>query len=143
MLEQVTKNREVNDFPEGMSMQHVINEDLMFDRHRRLRTRPDAVYEFTTDLDLLHQYYVMRSIHLSKVLPTVVPAEADPYDERSEIMVVRIGRQVVGGARILLKRNPRDPALYIERGGFNLPDALPELDLNSVTYCEISKMFLL
>jgi len=58
-------------------------------------------------------------------------------------MVVRVGRQVVGGARILVRRSPQDLPLYIERGNWQMVDVLPELELDRHTYCELSKLFLL
>ena len=143
MFGQVSETATSTNYPEGMSMQHVGNDDLKFRRHRRMRELPELTYEFTKEPDLLHQYYVLRSIHLSRTLPTVVPIEPDQYDLRSEIMVIRKKRQVVGGARIIVRRTSDTPPLYIERGGFLMEEALPELAVNLYPYCEISKLYLL
>jgi len=112
-------------------------------RHQRSRKTADLTYEFTSDPGFLHQYYVLRSLELSKVTPVPVPPKADAYDERAHILVVRQGRQVIGGVRMVVRRGLQDDFLYMERNGWELSQILPELDLAHNPYCEISKLSLL
>ena len=144
MLGQVSEKRtDVNSYPEGISMQHVGNDDLKFRRHRRMRELPELTYEITEEPDLLHQYYVLRSMQISPLLPSPLSVEPDLYDKRANIMIIRSGRQVVGGIRIITRNNTDEPPLYIERGGFDLHKLLPHLELDKNPYCDLSRLFLL
>ncbi len=144
MFEQGMQYRETTEFPEGASMEHVLQEEMMFRRHRRLREAEELTYEFTTDPALLHQYYVLRSILLYRAVGSEISTEADSYDERSHILVARKGNQVVGGVRLII-RDPRkgDKPLWLERGGFSLADQLPQLELDKTPYCDFSRLAIL
>jgi len=140
MLEQATQYSENNEFLEGASMEHVLQEDMMFRRHRRLREAEELTYEFTTDPALLHQYYVLRSLIFDRALQVSLPAEADEIDQQSDILIARQGNQVVGGVRMQIIEPHSDTKTMINQYGGDAKKTLPNLDLDKKRYCELSRM---
>ena len=103
----------------------------------------DIAYEFTRDEGYLHQYYLLRSQLMGRALGWQIPVEPDQYDKRSHILIARLGNQVVGGARIIVRSPRNNQPLPLETDTFNLINELPDLELGNKKYCEYSRFVLL
>lgn len=100
----------------------------------------DVVFEFTRDPAYLQQYYAMRArIYTEKWQLEHFPTEPDEFDQRGMILIARKGRQVVAGIRMLIRTPRSTKPLQIEADGIDLQNALPELHLDRVSYCELSR----
>jgi hypothetical protein len=110
---------------------------------KRKSQSKELVYEFTRDEGLLHQYYLLRSQMLQRALGVMVEPIRDEYDDYSQILVVRKGRQVVAGARMVVCSPRTNRPLAIEVDGFRVRDALPHLNLENEKYCEFSRFVVL
>ena len=130
-------------FPEGLSMQHVVNEDLLFRRHKRLRNLPELTYEFTKDPALLQQYYMLRSLVFERSYGVSIEPEADVYDDESHILIARAGNQVVGGVRMTFKLPGNNSKISLSKYHIDIEAALPELNLGANGYCEAARMAVL
>lgn len=124
-------------------MRHIIHEDLLFSRHFRLPKACGLSIEFTQDESLLHQYYALRSLNLADSPAKLRIIESTENDNRAQIVVVRLGSQVVGGGRIIIRQSQDDSPLSIEHENFSIAQALPDLKIGNNAYGEISKIFLL
>jgi hypothetical protein len=124
-------------------MKLVDNEDLMFDRHRRLRKLPEITYEFTKDPGLLQQYYSLRGLVFSRTHGIDMPGIADSYDEKSEIIIAKLGDQVIGGTRLTFIKAGDDPSVSLNKYSIHLEKDMPELSLNKIGFCDASKMVIL
>ena len=112
-------------------------------RHRALPREAQLTYEFTKDPGYLHQYYVIRAQLLNDTYGDAIPEQSDTYDQRSHILVVRKGRQVVGGARMTVRSPRKEGRLPLEGDDFDLVNVLPELHLENQKYCEFSRVAIL
>lgn len=102
---------------------------------------PEAVTcEFTNDPALLEQYYLLRrEVYVRAWELDHFPLK-DEYDRNCHTLIMRLGRQCVGGVRMIL-RTPRSRTLLpMEAAGVDLHDALPGINLEYQTYGEISRM---
>lgn len=104
----------------------------------------NVTYELTRDPGYLHQYYMLREQMFISVwgLQNFCGKE-DEYDAISDIMVARIGNQVIGGCRLTFSHPASPRRLPMEKEDFLLVDALPELPLEDVIHVEISRMAIL
>jgi hypothetical protein len=66
----------------------------------------------------------------------------DEFDDISDVMVARVGRQVIGGCRLTFS-TPDHRALPMEGQDFNLEDTFPEIPLHTMEFVEISRMAIL
>lgn len=130
--------------PAVLSEQQVREGELEQCYTRRIRPHTDLVYEFTHDPALLQQYYAVRQrLYTEKWGLEHFPEGPEDFDKRGMILVVRSGKLVVGGVRMLI-RSPRiNKPLQIEADGINLQEYLPQLQLEHNSYCEISRLALL
>lgn len=124
-------------------MKYVENEDLMFERHRRVSKSPEFTYEFTKDPGLLQQYYSLRNRVFERTHGVNFPPVADAFDKVSDILVVRVGNQVVGGTRMTFKAPNKNTLVSLQKYNIDLPNDLPELKLDQSGYCDASKMAIL
>ena len=106
---------------------------------RSERPSQDIVYELTQDAGYLHQYYLLREDLFARIFG----ARKENCDEKSDIMIARIGNHCIGGCRLTFSEPGRRELLPMERGGFILERALPELKLAKEAYVEISRMAVL
>ncbi|MDG1286865.1 MAG: GNAT family N-acyltransferase [Rickettsiales bacterium] len=143
MLEQVRQYRDNNEFPEEVSMEQVLQEDMLFRRHRKLREAEELTYEFTKDPALLHQYYVLRSLVFARTHGVDFEKEEDSFDTKSDTLIVRAGNQVLGGVRMTFSHPDKPTQLSMEKYGVKLQENLPELELAKNGYCEASRMAIL
>lgn len=99
-----------------------------------------VVYEFTEDKALLQQYYSMRENMFISVwgLKSFYGGE-DKFDAQSHILVARQGNLCIGGLRLTVSTPQNRIELPLEAEGFKLFDLLPELELESKTYAELSR----
>lgn len=110
---------------------------------RKGKPKLALTYEFTRDPGLLHQYYRIYNAECRVVnMPEFRMAE-DKYNKRSEIMVVRLGNLVVGGARITIRTPRLDEPLPLEIGEFRLNSVFPELTTKQMRYAEFSRLAVL
>lgn len=101
-----------------------------------------VVYEFSKDKALLHQYYELRhKMYTNMWNLEHFEGGEDFYDSCSEILIARLGKLCVGGARITVKKP--DIRLPMEGDDFNLEALLPEYDLKHNTYAECSRLAML
>jgi predicted GNAT family N-acyltransferase len=115
---------------------------LRYGKARREQT--ELVFEFTRDPALLHQYHHIyeqqfKAVHKANRYRSTL----DEHDRRSHFLVVRQGKQCVGGARLSIK-TPRQPDLLpIEINGFRLEAHFPELGQKELRYAQIGRFCLL
>jgi len=111
----------------------------------RLQRQPQPViYELTGDPGLLHQYYQSREnmfIHVWGLQNFA--GTKDEFDDHSDIMVARAGNHCIGGGRLTFTAPKDRKKLPMEKEGFRLTDALPQLHLGDESYVEISRMAIL
>ena len=104
----------------------------------------EVSYELTRDPGYLHQYYLLREqMFISVWGLQSFDGQKDDYDDVSDIMVARIGNQVIGGCRLTFSHPASPRRLPMEGGDFLLTDVLPELPLEDVIHVEISRMAIL
>lgn len=123
--------------------------DISFDSLSRKFSRPQRqtgqiVYELTTDAGYLHQYYVLREqmfIHVWGL--ENFNGQKDEYDDASDIMIARIGNQVIGGCRLTFSTRENNRLLPMEKRDFTLAEEMPGLFLTDEIYVEISRMAIL
>lgn len=100
-----------------------------------------VTFEVTRDPALLQQYYNLRE-HVYRDdlgLKDFCGAE-DQYDIDGEIVVARLGGEVVGGARINYSRPENPKLLVLEENQFKMQDLFPECHLVDKVYCEFSRL---
>ncbi len=118
-------------------MKHFINEDLLFNRHRKIRKDEQMAYEFTTDEGYLQQYYTIRSLIYKRRLGVDIPARADAFDPASKILVARLGNQVIAGVRVMaIEPDSRNNTL-LNLYGAKACKFLRSLDAHHARCCEI------
>lgn len=137
--------------PEGQShgaefSLHPETERALTERYTRSFTprSSELVYEFTRDPGLLHQYFILRDqmfINVWGVEHSL--AVKDEYDDKSHILVVRKGNQVVGGTRLTVSTPKHPQVMPMEGDDFNLRKVLPDLNLAQKKYGCISRMAVL
>ena len=104
----------------------------------------DVTYELTRDPGLLHQYYLLREQMFISVWGLQnFDGKKDDYDDVSDIMVARIGNQVIGGCRLTFSHPASPRRLPMEKEDLLLARSLPELPLEDVIHVEISRMAIL
>jgi len=118
---------------------------LRHTRHsRRAKYSEKLTFEFTRDPALLHQYFRIYESEC-RVLnnnPDYKIAEQE-YNNKSHIVVARMGNFCVGGARLTVS-SPRQPQkLPVEINGFKLTDFFPHLEQKQMRYGELSRLVLL
>ena len=105
-------------------------------RFSRLDKAPQAtVFEFTHDAGYLHQYQRLRDL--------LFAGEKDGFDERSDVVVARIGRLVVGGFRLSYNYPGTELLLPMEKDGFTLRAAMPDAPIDDVISAEMSDLAVL
>ncbi len=111
---------------------------------RPLRVPQDVSYEFTHDVGLLHQYYLLREEMFSAVWGLKnFSGKEDAYDSQSHIVIARKNLQCIGGGRLTIS-TPEDPRMLpMEKDDLILKDLFPELDLHETAYGEFSRMAIL
>lgn len=130
-------------FAGSAAVQKIINEDLMYQRHTRLRSKSELVFEFTKDPAYLHQYYVLRSMVFKRTHGLDIAPAEDASDRESDIFIVRQGNQVVGGVRMQVVEPGAHDATTMQQYGVDPALLLPELKVNEHRYCEFSRMVVL
>lgn len=111
---------------------------------RSVSPLPEVEYEFTQDVGLLHQYFLMREAMFISVWGLKnFSGLHDRFDDVSEIMVARRGKQVLAGGRITVSAPSRRQLLPMEGADLSLASAFPDLDLANHTYCEFSRLAIL
>lgn len=107
---------------------------------RKITPHADLTFEFTRDPALLHQYYLLRQrVYTEQWGLRNFSAEPDAFDRRGMILVVRKGRLVVAGIRMVIRMPRSRKPLQIETDGIDLRKELPELHLERTPYCEFSR----
>lgn len=102
-----------------------------------------VVYELTRDPGLLHQYYQLREqMFISVWGLDNFSGKEDEFDSKSDIMVARLGNQVIGGCRLTFS-HPNHPLRLPMEKEFIISDLLPELPLEDCIHVEISRMAIL
>lgn len=124
----------------GFSEQEVLENELEQRFQRRFNPHTDVVLEFTHDPVLLQQYYALRTrIYVQKWGLEHFPDGPDEFDNRGMILVARKDKLVVAGVRMLIRSPRSNKPLQIEADGIDLRHELPELNLEKVSYCELSR----
>lgn len=100
--------------------------------------------EFTRDPALLHQYYVLRQeMHNRSFSAQDIDALTDEHDTSSHLLVVRKGKQVIGGVRLVIS-SPRKPqTLPMEEKGCQLDLHFPDIKIKEKSYCEASRIIII
>lgn len=131
-----------------MSYQLDTNAELSEEYLTRKFLRPahnleNVIYELTRDPGLLHQYYLLREQMFIRVWElSNFCGKHDEYDDISDIMVARIGNQVIGGCRLTFS-HPANPRRLPMEKSFLLSDLVHDLPLEDVIHVEISRMAIL
>lgn len=119
-----------------MNYSERFTEDLerKFGLGAKLPERP--AYEITQDAGFLHQYFLLRENMFIKLWggSPEFTGEKDKFDDRSEIMVARVGNHIVGGCRLTF-----DQPLPLEEDGFDLAAYVPQVAAGE-RFAEISRL---
>jgi hypothetical protein len=123
-------------------------EELTISLQRRVGRTPrvpePVVYEFTTDLALLHQYFRIREIMYRKIHKTdKFVGKQDWHDKIGHILIARRGRLCIGGCRLIMRDGEEDFLLPMEDSEFKVRDAFPHLPLTKLRHGEISRFAVL
>lgn len=104
----------------------------------------EVVFEFTNDPALLHQYYRLR-VDMYRHVHGVVGFnyEPDEYDRMSHILIARVGKLCIGGARITVREPDEEWLLPMEHENFKLRDVFPQYELHRHLHGEASRFALL
>jgi hypothetical protein len=124
--------------------EYVLEREEALARRYSRKPLPPLAFEFTRDPALLHQYYKLRENEYNSFygINPMSGAEGE-HDHTGHIMVVRMGNQVVGGARINT-RTPRKPTLLpLEIDDFRLEHHFPQLRRKQLSYGQACSMVLL
>ncbi|NBX03212.1 MAG: hypothetical protein EBR02_03955 [Alphaproteobacteria bacterium] len=126
------------------SLEVELSEELLARKFLRPANRlHDVVYEVTNDVGYLHQYYLLRGeMYVRSFGSSHYCGSADSYDEISDIVIARIGNQVIGGCRMTYC-HPASPRRLPMEKALVLGDYFPELPLQDVIHLEISRMAIL
>ncbi len=100
------------------------------------------VYEFTTDKNLLNQYYEIREACYKKDWGLkVFSGVEDSHDRHGDILIVREGEKVVGGGRVVFRySNSPENRLPLETEDFLLHELLPEIGSERIMIGEIGRI---
>jgi hypothetical protein len=127
----------------GASGRPEVTLDLLekrFSARRPAVEAADIVYEFTNAPALLQQYYTLHLAEYMRAWDARNIPLKDEYDSRCHTLIMRRGKHVVGGVRLIL-RTPRSRVpLPMEAAGVDLSQALPGINLAYQTYGEVSRM---
>jgi hypothetical protein len=108
------------------------------------RTEGKIEYEVTRDPGLLQQYYRLRDQMFINVWGLErFSGQKDAYDDKSDIVVARIGNLVVGGMRVTYNVPGTDRLLPMEGPDFRLHSMLPECNVDEVNCAEVSRFVIL
>jgi len=111
---------------------------------RELRQPSPIVYELARDPGLLHQYYQLReNLFLHAWGLQNFAGKKDTFDDHSDIMVARARNHCIGAGRLTFTSFMAPNPLPVEKNGFSLVEALPELNLTQEAYVEISRLAIL
>lgn len=112
--------------------------------HENELSSKSYVFEFTRDPALLHQYYVLRQeIHNRTFSSQDIDALSDAIDASSHLLVMRKGKQVIGGVRLVIN-SPRKPQrLPMEEKGCQLDVYFPDIKTKEKSYCEASRIIII
>lgn len=111
---------------------------------RSMQPSPNVSYEFTEDAGLIHQYCILREQMFIKVWGLQhFCGKKDKFDDVSHIIIGRRGLQVIGGGRLTVSSPAMRRQLPMEGADLNLQALFPELDLQSHTYGEYSRLAIL
>lgn len=118
-------------------------EEALARRYSR-KPLPPLAFEFTRDPAYLHQYYRLRENEYNAFygINPLSGAECE-HDHTGHIMVVRMGNQIVGGARINTKTPRKRNLLPMEINGFRLENYFPQLERKQLSYGQACSMVLL
>ncbi len=122
-----------------------LSEEYLTRRFVRPAKEPaQVVYELTDDPGYLHQYYRLREqMFISVWGLKEFSGLKDEYDDESDIMVARVGNQVIGGCRLTFSTPNDRKHLPMEKQDFILEEQFPELPLYDLKFAEISRMAIL
>jgi hypothetical protein len=100
---------------------------------------------FSKDPKLLQEYFVVRErcYRLVKDGPKDFSGHEDAFDRNADILVVRAGDSVIGGARIVSNKLAEKSSIPLESEGFKMKNIFPDLDLNKHSYCEFGRLAVL
>lgn len=101
------------------------------------------VFEVTKNPLLLEQYYHLREDGYREDLGLQdFCGEEDHYDREGDIVIGRMGGNVIGGGRINYSAPEKRSLLVLEEGGFTMQTVFPQFDLSGKIYCEFSRLII-
>jgi len=100
-----------------------------------------VVFEITKDADLLEQYFALRAETFKRVLGlNQFNGDGEKSDHNNDIFIARVGRQVIGGVRIV-GCTPQQ-CLPLENHYDDFNQQLPQLHLRDYGYCQWMRLTL-
>lgn len=139
MMEEIAMQAPVSLGP-NFSEREMLENELEQRYQRRTGLHTDIIFEFTHDPVLLQQYYDLRwRMYTQKWGLEHFPTGPDEFDERGMMLIARKDKLVVGGIRMLIRSPRTNKPLQIEADGIDLRHELPELNLEHVSYSEMSR----
>ena len=108
-------------------------------------TNDGLTYEFTEDRDYRSQYYQIReSCYKRHWGLKVFSGAEDSHDQQGDILIVRDGRKVVGGGRVVYRHSDETQKLLpMETEQFLLHTAVPEIGADRMLLGEIGRVAIL
>lgn len=100
---------------------------------------------FSKDRSLLEEYFAVREqcYRLVKDGPLNFSGQEDIFDKTADILIVRNGKKVIGGARIASSNPSFRSLLPLESEGFMMREIFPHLKLQDLSYCEFGRLAVL
>lgn len=114
----------------------------------------NVTFEFTNDPAMIARYIELREkiyakelyddeIELSELRGNGLVGPRDDFDGLSDILIVRAGNNVVGGARLTVSSPSNPCTLPMEFDGFRIKDCLAGIDSQRSIYAEFSRFIML
>jgi hypothetical protein len=119
-----------------------LSEEYLTRRFSRPSRRLEhVVYEMSRDAGLLHQYHLLREeMFISVWGLKKFSGKKDDYDDKSDVMIARIGNHCIAGCRLTFSHPEAREPLPMEKNNTTLTELLPQLNLGDVRYVEVSRM---
>jgi len=102
-----------------------------------------VVFEVTENPLLLKQYYHLREdVYREDLGLQDFCGEEDHYDLEGDIVIGRMGDNVIGGGRINYSAPEKRSLLVLEEDEFTMQAVFPQFDLSEKIYCEFSRLII-
>jgi hypothetical protein len=100
----------------------------------------DLNYEFTENIELIQEYNTIAEICYQEDFGVDISAEYERYNKNAHFLIVKKGKQVIGGARLIITNGNMGVKLPMEEDNFLLKCLFTEYSLYQDSYGEICRV---